>query len=144
MRSLNAEGVVVALEGDFAEVQVGALRVRTRLSELQRKGAPPDESASEEDESAARMSLPDAPPPRMELDIRGKRAEEALDALDKYVDQAWLAGMPFVRIIHGKGTGRLREAVREALRANPHVASFEEGKSNEGGAGVTIVHFEGN
>ncbi len=77
--------------------------------------------------------------PGMELNLRGQRAEDALDALDRYLDAAYLAGLPFVRIIHGKGTGRLREVVREALSQHPQVRSFEAGGDKEGGEGVTVV-----
>ena len=52
----------------------------------------------------------------MELDLRGQRAEDALDALDRYLDSTVMAGLPFVRITHGKGTGKLRQAIREALQ----------------------------
>jgi DNA mismatch repair protein MutS2 len=75
----------------------------------------------------------------MELDLRGQRAEDALDALDRYLESAYLAGLPFVRVIHGKGTGRLRLVVREALRHSLHVKSFEMGQENEGGDGVTVA-----
>jgi DNA mismatch repair protein MutS2 len=75
----------------------------------------------------------------MELDLRGQRADEALSALERYLDAAFLSGMPFVRIIHGKGTGKLRQAVREALSQNPHVRSFEGGGDKEGGEGVTVA-----
>ena len=59
--------------------------------------------------------------------------------LERYLERAYSAGLPFVRIIHGKGTGKLRQVVRDALRSSPHVTSFEEGKPNEGGAGVTVA-----
>ena len=75
----------------------------------------------------------------MELDLRGQRAEDALDALDRYLDSAYMAGLPFVRIIHGKGTGKLRQVVREALQGSVHVTSFESGRENEGGDGVTVA-----
>lgn len=78
----------------------------------------------------------------MELDLRGMRAEDALDALDRYLENAYLAGLPFVRIIHGKGTGRLRQVIREALRESPHVKRQESGQDNEGGDGVTVAHLE--
>jgi DNA mismatch repair protein MutS2 len=78
----------------------------------------------------------------MELDLRGQRVEEGLVNLESYLDTAFLAELPYVRIIHGKGTGRLREAVRKALRQNSHVQSWEEGKDGEGGAGVTVVKFQ--
>ncbi len=55
--------------------------------------------------------------PGIELDLRGQRAEDALDMLDRYLEKAYMAGLPFVRIIHGKGTGKLRQEVRAALRA---------------------------
>ena len=77
--------------------------------------------------------------PSMELDLRGQRAEDALSMLDNYLDKAYLAGMPFVRIIHGKGTGKLRQEVRAALKQHTEVASFEEGHPNEGGDGVTVA-----
>jgi DNA mismatch repair protein MutS2 len=75
----------------------------------------------------------------MELDLRGRRVEEALDELEHYLDAAYLAGLPFVRIIHGKGTGKLRQAVREKLGDHPHVRSFEGGGDKEGGEGVTVA-----
>jgi DNA mismatch repair protein MutS2 len=75
----------------------------------------------------------------MELDLRGMRVEEALPDLTKYLDDAYLAALPYARIIHGKGTGALREAVRQALSEHPLVASFRPGELNEGGDGVTIV-----
>ena len=66
-------------------------------------------------------------------------SEDALDKMEKYMEQAYLAGLPFVRIIHGKGTGKLRQAVREALRGHEYVKSFEEGGDKEGGEGVTVA-----
>jgi DNA mismatch repair protein MutS2 len=61
--------------------------------------------------------------------------------MENYLDTAYLAGMPFVRIIHGKGTGKLRQVVRQALSQHPHVKSFEAGGDKEGGEGVTVVKF---
>jgi len=77
----------------------------------------------------------------MELDLRGRRVDESLQILDQYLDTAFLSNLPWVRIIHGKGTGRLREAVRQSLQSNSHVHSWEEGRDGEGGAGVTVVKF---
>jgi DNA mismatch repair protein MutS2 len=62
--------------------------------------------------------------------------------LERYIDSAALAGLPWVRIIHGKGSGRLRTAVREALRGHPQVAAIETPAENEGGEGVTIARLE--
>ena len=79
----------------------------------------------------------------MEIDLRGLRVDDGLDELERQLDAAYLNGMPFVRIIHGKGTGAMKKAVREALHTNPHVKRFEGGKDEEGGDGVTIafLHF---
>jgi len=144
--TLNAEGVVTALGESDAEVQVGSLRIRARLSELQRKGQL-EENAEEkkqeirkpEVEGSGRASLSGTKSPGLELNLRGKLVEEGLEELERYLERAFSAGLLFVRIVHGKGTGRMREAVRNALKDSPYVASFEEPKDNEGGAGVTVA-----
>ncbi|MRR10441.1 endonuclease MutS2, partial [bacterium] len=96
--------------------------------------------AASRDASAARPQI-FAPSPGMELDLRGQRAEDALEALDRYIDSAYLSGLPFVRIIHGKGTGKLRQAIRDALRHSPNVDRWQSGQENEGGDGVTVAHL---
>ncbi len=148
VRSLHMDGVVTALgEGD-AEVQIGVLRVRARLGDIQRGGVPetpppvPAAKVKTEKKSRAVKDAPFYPSPGMELDLRGQRAEDALDALDRYLESAYLAGLPFVRIIHGKGTGRLRQVVRETLQSHAHVKRWENGQDGEGGEGVTVVHLE--
>jgi DNA mismatch repair protein MutS2 len=77
--------------------------------------------------------------PGVELDLRGRRSDDALEMLDRYLEKAYMSGLPFVRIIHGKGTGKLRQDVRNALQDHPHVISYEEGGEKEGGAGVTVA-----
>ena len=77
----------------------------------------------------------------MERDLRGQRVEEILPRLDKYLDDAFLASLPSVRIIHGKGTGTLREAVRQRLRDHALVKSQRPGEQGEGGQGVTIAYL---
>lgn len=75
------------------------------------------------------------------LDVRGHAADEALDVVVAGLDRAILGGSPFVRIIHGHGTGRLRSALREYLKASPYVVAFRPGDRAEGGDGVTIVEL---
>ena len=77
--------------------------------------------------------------PGLELNLRGKLVDEGLDELEKYLERAYSAGLLFVRIVHGKGTGKMRDAVRNALKSSAYVASFEEPKDIEGGAGVTVA-----
>jgi len=150
LASLNAEGIVTALSESDAEVQIGSLRVRARLSDLQRTQTkderPAMEAPSVLDHSSSVVRRPSSvvsASPSLELSLRGKLVEDGLDELERYLEKAYSAGLPFVRIIHGKGTGRMREAVREALKDNPYVSSFEEGGDREGGAGVTIAKLAG-
>lgn len=143
LRALNSQGVVTSLGEDEAEIQIGALRVRTRLSELEHihgetESPTPVSGRTRTVESELPVPL-FVSSPGMEIDLRGQRTDEALDVLERYLDAAYLAGLPFVRVIHGKGTGRLRQAVRECLGAHSHVASFEPGGEKEGGDGVTVV-----
>ncbi|MBT3338391.1 MAG: endonuclease MutS2 [Anaerolineae bacterium] len=139
VKTLGTDGNVTAMGKGEAEVQVGALRMWAKLKDLRLKKKAVREEKKVVKET--RVSTPNMALPKMELDMRGERAEDALDILERYIDQAYVGGMPFVRVIHGKGTGRLRDVVREALQANPYVKSFEEGKPKEGGAGVTVVKF---
>ena len=140
--TLNAEGVVTALGESDAEVQIGTIRVRAKMSELIRKssGEVVESKVKGQKSSDVRPSTLDSKKsPGMEVDLRGLMSEDALDKMERYLEQAYLAGLPWVRIIHGKGTGKLRQAVRDALRGHAYVKSFEEGASNEGGEGVTVA-----
>ncbi len=144
LRSFRTPGVLSSIEGDEAEVLVGNLRLRTKLSDVEALDASAS-SAMEQQEPVGRSVVLPAegkPAPRMELDLRGKTGEEALDALEDYLEAAFLAGMPFVRIIHGKGSGKLRQVVQAYLAQHPHVSSFEAGKPTEGGEGATVAHLK--
>ena len=146
--TLNAEGVVTALGESDAEVQIGTIRMRARLSDLVRASESKVESQKSKDlrPSTLRQSPSNAvearKSPGMEVDLRGLMSEDALDKMERYLEQAFLTGLPFVRIIHGKGTGRLRQAVRGALRGHEYVNSFEEGGDKEGGEGVTVAKLK--
>ncbi len=149
IRSLNMEGIVHTVNENEVEVQAGALRIRAGLEEVRRPadpepplpagrgkvGRPP---AAAESQPLLRVFHPS---PGMELDLRGQRAEDALETLGNYLDAASLAGLPMVRIIHGKGTGRLRQVIRDALRRSPNVSSWETGGDSEGGEGVTVARL---
>jgi DNA mismatch repair protein MutS2 len=144
LRSLNTKGLVTSLGEDELEVQVGNLRVRTRYSEVEpiESGSQPEHVIEEREERKSTreaVSRGNAPSPGIELDLRGMRADDALEQLERYLDAAYLAGLPFVRIIHGKGTGKLRRSVREALGNHPHIRSFDAGAAIEGGDGVTVA-----
>ncbi|MDY6876832.1 MAG: endonuclease MutS2 [Chloroflexota bacterium] len=133
VRPLNAEGQVTETNGDEAEVLVGQARIRVRLTALELRTPPP--SKPEE----PTISTYTVPSPGVRLDLRGCTSEEALQRLDRYLDTASRAGLPWVRVIHGKGTGALRQAVRSFLTDHPLVSGYKAGDDREGGAGVTIA-----
>lgn len=135
--SLQASGEVTALAGDEAEVQMGAIRLRLPQDRLELRERPRLAPAGEQ--GVERLPLP--PSPGMELDLRGLRAEDVPSRLDKYLDAAFRAGLPWVRIIHGKGTGVLRQVVRQRLAGHPLVAEQRAGDPQEGGDGVTIARL---
>jgi DNA mismatch repair protein MutS2 len=149
LRTLGTPGTILSLDEDEAEVQAGSLRMRVPLDELKRRN---EEAELEVPKSSQRKQVGEtqstisnhkssilSASPGIELDLRGQRAEDALDMLDSYLEKAYMAGLPFVRIIHGKGTGKLRQEVRGMLKGHSHVTSFEEGGEKEGGSGVTVA-----
>ena len=147
LRSIDQDGVVTGITEADIEVQVGMLRIRARRSDIIRKGEteedPPE--LQKDRTKPGKTILPRThESPGFELDMRGQRVDEGLDTLQGYLEKAFLAGLPFVRIIHGKGTGRLRESVREALRLSPFVDRYESGGDTEGGAGVTVAFIKQN
>ena len=152
LRTLGSQGIITTLSENEAEVQIGSLRIRAKLGDIQRKtdddlsetvdqGPKTDKrrKSIETGASVNRSSSSIASSPGMELDLRGMMAEDAVSRLEDYLDKAYLAGMPFVRIIHGKGTGKLRQEVRAALKNHPQVATYEIGLETEGGDGVTVA-----
>jgi DNA mismatch repair protein MutS2 len=140
VKMLGTEGVVNTISGDEADVQVGRMRTRVKLSDLTRTHhARPKPEEERADASSSGSERPESP--GMELDLRGLTGEEGVARLEDYLDRASRAALPFVRIIHGKGTGALRRAIRNAIKDNPLVKSFETGQEGEGGDGVTVIRL---
>ncbi|MBN1641855.1 MAG: endonuclease MutS2 [Anaerolineae bacterium] len=135
---LNATGEVLDIDGAAVEVQVGSFRVRTRMASLELRHKAPQQVAPA---TQPEIAVPTAPDVSLELHLRGLRVDEALPRLEKYLDEAYRAQAPFVRIVHGKGTGALRKAVRDFLQHYPLVASYRDGETGEGDTGVTIARF---
>ncbi len=134
---LDQEGEVIAIDGGVADVMLGALKTRQPMAALDRLGRARDEPSRP-------VLVPPSPGPvNLEIDLRGYRAAEIEAMLDEYLEQAYRSGMPFVRIIHGKGTGALRQVVRELLSIHPAVASHEIAPANQGGDGATVALLRG-
>lgn len=136
--SLQASGEVLAVydASDEADVQLGNFRLKLPMKRLELR-----QKAVKEAPAPAvtiRSSAPGASP-GIELDLRGERVEEGLERLERYLNDAYRARLPFVRIIHGHGTGAMKSAVRDALKRHPLVGTMRAGEGNEGGDGVTMV-----
>ncbi len=136
--ALGVRGTIAAIEGDQAEVLgTGGLRVRVPLAQLRpdvRAGEPAETGERRAPVRVVASARSDAPG---ELDVRGRRAHEARDAVRSFVDEAALAGIPLVRVIHGRGTGAVRTAVRDELGRHPLVERHESDSAD----GATLVHL---
>jgi DNA mismatch repair protein MutS2 len=128
-------GEVVEVQKKQVEIQLGHFRTTVPLSGVELRGR----AAPREQTDVRTIQAPPVESPGLELDLRGQVAADALINLDHYLDQAFLAQLPWVRIIHGKGSGALRQAVRQALSGHPLVSSYRPGDSGEGGEGVTVA-----
>ena len=140
VRGLNVQGTVRLLpeQGDEAEVLIGDVRLRVDVDRLS-AAQPPEEA---ETEVAAEIGYDLGPViSTAELDLRGMRAEEALIEVEEFLDKALRDGLSSVRIIHGKGTGVLRQAVRELLEHHPLARSFAAETPARGGSGATAVEL---
>jgi len=135
VRPLNAKGIVIEIDDAEAEVQVGPARTRVKRTDLELIAATP----MVEPAGKGYRVIHSARSPGEQIDVRGCIVEEALEQVDRHLDAASLAGLPWVRVIHGKGTGALRRAVREFLADHPLVSSYESGARNGGGEGVTVA-----
>jgi len=109
------------------------------LNVAQLKVITPVEQVKKSDESRITTSTPMIDAPTRELDIRGIRAAEVYEQVVAFLDEAALLGLTSVRVIHGKGTGALRDATREALRRHPAVGAFERSEQAMGGDGSTEI-----
>jgi len=135
---LGLKGDVLAVDGGTATVQAGAVTVKVPAQALRVVGRSETAPASPR-RAAPRVSISGRTTVSPEVHLIGRTTDEARDILEKYLDDAFLAGMASVRIIHGKGTGALRRAVEELLAAHPLVTSHRSGEPHEGGAGATVA-----
>ncbi|HET7026057.1 MAG TPA: endonuclease MutS2 [Candidatus Limnocylindrales bacterium] len=142
-RSAGWEGEIASLErgGRRAILETGGLRVSVETRDLEPADPVPAASTGADASTVASLGLGRARAVASSLDLRGARVEEALEALDRYLDDASLAGLSKVVIVHGVGTGALRDAVRGTAAGHPLVRSARAGERGEGGEGATIVEL---
>jgi DNA mismatch repair protein MutS2 len=152
IKSMNKIGVVQReVEKDLFEVALGPIKMRVKRDELLEVLQTAESSSSEKADplAAARrqknihvtVTNANTDEMRMEINLIGRTVDEATGELEQYLDRAFLAGLPRVRIIHGHGAGILRRGVREFLKGHPHVATLSEAPQNEGGQGATLVEL---
>jgi DNA mismatch repair protein MutS2 len=132
-----AEALAEPDEKGELEVRLGPLRSRIKLSQVERVQRPAPSKA--QGAISTNVAPARAVPP--EIEVRGQTIDEAIPTVEQYIDEAFRAGLPWARIIHGKGTGTLRRQVRALLGKHPLVKSYEEARPEEGGEGVTIAHL---
>ncbi|GAB3571707.1 endonuclease MutS2 [Spirosoma luteolum] len=136
-------GQVLALRGKDAEVRIGDLKSNVKLNRLEKVSRKTFRDATESKDDKPRSRGMDMNEKMQNfsfnLDIRGKRGEEAIGEVDRFVDDALMLGFPELRIVHGKGDGILRTLVRNHLRGYKQVARMADEHADRGGAGVTVV-----
>jgi DNA mismatch repair protein MutS2 len=153
IKSMGKVGVVTReVEKDLFEVALGPIKMRVKRDELREpslqgaaqaaeKRADPLAAVRKQKGVHVTVTSANTDDLRMEINLIGRTVDEATDELEKYLDRAFLAGLPRVRIIHGHGAGILRRGVREFLKSHPHVATLAEAPQNEGGQGATLVEL---
>lgn len=143
--SMNLTGTVTSLPDSRGNVtvQMGILRSQVHISDLAIIEEAPSYSAKQmKRTSKGKMRMGKSFSVSPEINLLGKTVDEAIAELDKYLDDAYLAHLSGVRVVHGKGTGALRSGIHTYLRRQKHVKSFRLGAFGEGDAGVTIVEFK--
>ncbi len=126
-------------------VQAGIMKMQIKPEEIERILLDPEDKPRKEKSKASVISagsFAKAQTIHLEVDLRGMLTDEGISVLDKYLDDAYLAGMPQIRVIHGKGTGAMRKAVHQYLRKAAHVTSYRLGTLGEGDTGVTVVEIK--
>ena len=142
--SLNLEGTVSTLPGPKGDlyVQMGILRSQVNIKDLEYIGEAEQLSLGSGGSGSGKIKMAKSASVSTEINLIGKTVDEALAELDKYLDDAYIAHMPSVRIVHGKGTGALRNAVHQHLKRCKYVKTYRLGTLGEGDAGVTIAEFK--
>ena len=144
--SMNVIGTILSAPNPKGEVTVGvgSLTTKTKVNNLEIVTGykDPEEKTTIKTGGSSRIKMSKSASISPEINLLGLTVDEAVAKLDKYLDDAYIAKIAQVRIVHGKGTGALRNGVASYLKGVPYVKSFRLGEVGEGDAGVTIVEFK--
>ncbi|MDU3350413.1 MAG: Smr/MutS family protein, partial [Clostridium sp.] len=134
--SLNQNVIIITMPDSRGEVQVeaGIMKINVKLKDLRKVNNTPNKKEKKKRELKLNLKSIES-----RVDLRGMDSEEACYKTDKYLDEAYMANLGEVTIVHGKGTGVLRKAINDMLKRHPHVKSYRLGEYGEGGDGVTIA-----
>lgn len=137
--NLDQNGIVISLPNNKGEVelQVGIMKINAKLNDLRK--CKKNVKEKRQHKGSIKLSMLSVKP---SIDLRGMDSEEAIYSTDKYLDDAFMAGLNEVTVIHGKGNGILRQAIGNMLKRQPHVKSYRLGEYGEGGSGVTVVELK--
>ena len=145
LRTFGSIGIVDSIRGEDVEVRVKSVRLREKLINLELVEPLPAETTRASRLQASRGTefklSSDKEAARSELNVIGQTTDEAVDAVDKFLDEAFLHSLAQLRIVHGHGTGALRRAIGELLKGHPHVARFAAAPQDQGGSGATLVEL---
>ena len=143
MRGFSKPVILRRIEGASAEIEAGPLRMKIAAEEIVAVESAPPASAAPGSAVSPWSSVrsPSRPPARSEINVIGQTVEQATEQVDKFLDDAALAHLPSVRIIHGHGTGALRKGLDRFLRAHPLVAAHGSEIEERGGQAVTVVEL---
>ena len=144
VKSMNLKGTVLTLPDQRGTLQVrmGILNTKVNVNDLELIDEVTIKAPNMARTGSGKVRMSKSAAVSTEINLLGKTVDEAVSELDKYLDDAYMAHLPSVRIVHGKGTGALRKGVHDYLRRQKKVASFRLGEFGEGDAGVTIVKFK--
>ena len=143
IKGLSSVGTVETIDGKTAVVIFGDMHTKVRTERLERTDTPREEPIrSARTSRITRATIEDRQKGfHQDLDVRGMRGDEAIHAVQQFVDNAILVGMPHVRILHGKGNGILRQLIRQYLSTVPNITAYRDEHVQFGGAGITVVDF---
>jgi DNA mismatch repair protein MutS2 len=155
IKGLQSVGTIESTDGKMATIIFGGMRTKMRVDRLERAKEPqPEQSKSEERNAQIVGSYANLSSDtraaidsrklnfRQDLDVRGMRGDEAINAVTYFIDDAILVGMSRVRILHGTGSGILRQLIRQYLATIPNVSHFRDEHVQFGGAGITVVDID--
>ena len=141
--TLGQNGEILALPDEKGEmlVQVGMMKIRAAADDLKIINDGTKKTRPKSKVSYGGLSKAKAQTVKTSFDVRGQSLDEARANVSKYLDDAYLARVPEVTIVHGKGQGILSKGLRESFKKNKHIAEFRPGGISEGGDGVTVIRF---